>query len=280
MFHKKYAILAIAPLLLGLGSCSLGPSQAKTPASQTVSAASAPVDIASLTQVLSSYVDNEGQVDYKALQKDPAALDGFNQSIQKTSPSTFESWTEKEKIAYLINAYNSLTLKSIINESPLKNSIKDIIGVWQFKKHPILQSSMTLNNIEHDILRKNFSEPRIHAALVCAAKSCPFLRSEPYKAETLDEQLDDQTRIFLARSEAFEIDREKNEVRLSSIFEWFGKDWVSGYGTEDGFAGNSEQKAVLNFITNYVNESDREFLKAGGYTIKYSKYDWSLNIQS
>ena len=282
MFPKKYAVLAIAPLILGVGSCSLDASNAETsaPKEERIGAASLPVDIASLTDVLASYVDNQGLVDYNALQENRAPLDAFNTSIANTAPSTYDSWSEYQKIAYLINAYNALTLKSIINETPIKSSIKDIFGVWQFKEHDILQGVKTLNNIEHDILRKNFDEPRIHVALVCAAKGCPYLRAEPFKAETLDEQLDEQVRIFLSRPEAFEIDRDANEVRLSAIFEWFGEDWVPSYGTEEGFAGDKKQKAVLNFISNYVDETDREFLKAGGYNIQYSKYDWSLNIQS
>ncbi|MGB3570945.1 MAG: DUF547 domain-containing protein, partial [Phormidesmis sp.] len=176
-------------------------------------------------------------------------------------------------------AYNSLTLKAIIDESPIKASIKDIAGVWRFNRHGLLQGEQTLNNIEHDILRANFTEPRIHAALVCAAISCPYLRQEAFTGDQLDAQLDDQVRIFLSRSEVLEIDREKGEVKLSSIFDWFKEDWAAGFSTSEGFTGSDNERAVLNFISGYVDEADRDYLKAGDYSIRYSDYDWSLNRQ-
>lgn len=279
--QKKYLLMALLPAFIALGGCTI------ESASQTGSSSAIAQEAGSETtpntpafaNVLSSYVDEQGLVDYDTLQANRADLDAYNASVQLTSPSTYESWSEEEQIAFLINAYNSITLKSIIDESPIKASIKDITGVWRFKKHGILQDQQTLNNIEHDILRANFNEPRIHAALVCAAISCPYLRQEPFTGDNLDAQLDDQSKIFISRPEAFEIDREKNEVRLSEIFDWFGQDWVPSYGTDEGFAGSKNERAVLNFISGYLNEADSEFLKAGGYKISYTNYDWSLNRQ-
>lgn len=236
-------------------------------------------DRPAFAEVLSTYVDEQGLVDYDTLQANRAQLDAYNTSVQLLDPAAYEGWDDSEQIAFLINAYNSITLKSIIDESPIKDSIKDITGVWRFKKHGILRDEQTLNNIEHDILRENFTEPRIHAALVCAAISCPYLRQEPFTGADLDAQLDDQSRIFISRPEAFEIDRENNEVRLSAIFDWFGEDWVPGFGTDEGFAGNENERAVLNFISGYVSDADSEYLRAGGYTVSYNDYNWDLNRQ-
>ncbi len=279
---KTYLLGALIPTLLLLGGCfvtsSFQPESsaiAQENAVNTVKAANTPA----LATVLESYVDDKGLVDYDVLQSDRQQLDAYNASIQLLDQETYDSWSDSEKIAFLINAYNSLTLKSIIDESPIKSSIKDINGVWRFKKHGLLRSEKTLNNIEHDILRADFTEPRIHAALVCAALSCPYLRQEPFTGENLDAQLDDQMRIFLARPEVLEIDQEQGEVRLSAIFDWFGEDWVPGFGTEEGFAGNENQRAVLNFISGYLEEGDRAYLEAGGYNISYSDYDWALNEQ-
>jgi hypothetical protein len=174
---------------------------------------------------------------------------------------------------------NSLTLKAIIDESPIRN-IKDIPGVWRFNRHGFLQSEQTLDNIEHDILRANYTEPRIHAALVCAAVSCPYLRQEPFTGENLDAQLDDQVEIFLSRPEVLTIDQENNEVIISKIFDWFGQDWVPGFTPEMGFAGTENERAVLNFISGYLDEEARTYLQAGDYTVTYSTYDWSLNQQA
>ncbi|MEL6469183.1 MAG: DUF547 domain-containing protein [Cyanobacteria bacterium J06623_4] len=279
---KQYLLLAIAPVLIGLGSCNITSSSStgSAVAQESTAAETIRPDTAAFASVLSRYVDEQGLVDYAALQTDRQQLDAYNASIAQIGTETYESWSDGDKIALLINAYNSLTLKSIIDESPIKSSIKDIPGVWRFKRHDILQGAQTLNNIEHDILRADFDEPRIHAALVCAAVSCPYLRQEPFTGENLDAQLDDQVRVFLSRSEVLEIDKENGEVKLSAIFDWFGQDWVPSFAPTEGFAGTNDEKAVLNFISGYLNEEDSAYLKAGEYSVGYSDYDWSLNTQN
>lgn len=222
-------------------------------------------------------------MDYEALQANRAQLDTYIDDLAALDEATYESWSEAEQIAYWVNAYNAITLKSIIDQTPIKPSIKDIIGVWRIRRHAIFGGNKTLNNIEHDVLRVDFDEPRIHAALVCAAVSCPPLRTEPFTGENLDAQLDDQVEQWLAKEDGLRIDREEGVVYLSKIFDWFTVDWVPSYGLDEGdnrFTGNDKERAVLNFVAGYVNESDREFLEAGDYRIQYFDYDWSLNIQS
>ena len=228
-------------------------------------------------QVLKTYVKGI-RVDYRSLQSNRGTLDRFNKSLGNVSQATYNSWNDKEKIAFLINAYNSFTLESIIDQKPIKASIRDIPGVWKRRKFKVAGQQKTLDNIEHDILRKDFNEPRLHMALVCAAKSCPPLRKEAYTGQKLDSQLDDQTRQFLKSPHGFKIDRQKKRVYLSSIFKWFGEDWLQTYRVNGNqFAGNAKQKAVLNFVSQYLNEADRNFLIQGDYKISYLRYDWSLN---
>ena len=229
--------------------------------------------------ILQSYVSDRGLVNYQQLQANRQELDRFNQSFAMVSPETYNSWSEEEKLAFLINAYNSFTLQSIIDQNPLKKSIRDISGVWKRRKFAIAGREKTLDNIEHDIIREEFNEPRIHMALVCAAMSCPILRKEAYTAEELDAQLDDQTRKFITSSQGFKIDRDQNIVYLSSIFKWFGKDWIANYKIENKFTGSKKEKAVLNFISQYLNPQDLQYLEQGKYKISYLKYDWSLNKQ-
>ena len=271
------------PALIVVTSCDASSnyqgSSTSAIAQESTASSSDRLNLPAYATVLETYVNDRGLVDYNSLQNNRRDLDAFNASVQLLDPAVYESWSEAEQIAFLINAYNSITLKSIIDESPIKDSIKDIRGVWRFKKHGIFQDKKTLNNIEHDILRADFTEPRIHAALVCAAMSCPYLRQEPFVGETLDAQLDDQVQIFLNQPGVLEIDKENNEVRLSSIFEWFGEDWVPGFATDEGFAGSDSEKAVLNFISGYISEADAAYLQEGGYEISYSDYDWSLNRQ-
>ena len=281
--RKNYVLLALVPALIGLSGCSSAASSQVNAGAVTAQAGvvtgADEVNTAALASVLEKYVNERGLVDYEGLQADRQALDAYNASLQLTSQESFDSWSEAEQIAFLINAYNSLTLKSIIDESPIKDSIKDIRGVWRFNKHGILGGEQTLNNIEHDILRKNYDEPRIHAALVCAAISCPYLRTEPFVGAELDAQLDDQVRIFLGQPDVFVVDRERGEVVLSSIFDWFTEDWAASFSLDEGFKGSGDERAVLNFISAYVDEADAEYLKTGDYRVRYADYDWALNRQ-
>ncbi|MCI0419208.1 MAG: DUF547 domain-containing protein, partial [Acidobacteria bacterium] len=123
--------------------------------------------------------------------------------------------------------------------------------------------------------------PRIHMALVCAAMGCPPLRYEPFLGDQLDEQLNDQTRRFLSDPTKFRMDRSKGKVYLSSIFKWFPSDFIKTYGTDQKFAGHDPaERAVLNFISRYLDASDREYLATAKYNVEYLGYDWSLNEQT
>ena len=247
------------------------------------------VDYSDYAYILSTYVDEHGLVSYKELKADRKRLDTFTDAIGKLDPEVYEKWTEKEKIAFLINAYNALTLKLIIDHYPIewsytkvllypKNSIRQIDGAWDEIEFPFMRGKVTLDRIEHDILRKKFNEPRIHMALVCAAISCPYLRTEPYTAAKLDEQLDDQSRRFVKHPFQVKIHRANERIYLSSIFKWFGDDFVKTYGTDKKFTDYKEnQRAVLNFISKYLPPEDVEYLEKGKAWIEYRQYNWALN---
>ena len=206
---------------------------------------------ADYANVLRDYVDDRGMVNYAGLLADRKPLDDFVLSLENQAT---DGWTEQDWIAFWINAYNARTLQVVIDHYPTEG-IRKIPGAWKKLKAPILGKARTLDEIEHQVLRKDYREPRIHMALVCAAKSCPELRTEPYIGNRLNEQLSDQSREFLARSECFRLDG--GRAYLSPIFKWFKKDFES----------------VPDFIRNYSGE-DISNLK-----IKYQSYDWSLNEQ-
>lgn len=281
---KLNRFLVLLPAIAILTGCagSVPFTQAQDNNSQVESSAIAsakPFNYDDYAAVLKTYVSDRGLVDYKGLQANRQQLDAFNTAFAAVAPSTYSSWDEKEQIAFWINAYNAFTLQSIVDQNPLKKSIRDIPGVWKWRKFKIADQSKTLDNIEHNTLRVDFNEPRIHVALVCAAISCPPLRNEPYRAEKLDAQLDDQVRKFLNSPHGFRIDQKEGRVYLSSIFKWFGKDWKQSYSAEDKFTGNASERAVLNFVSNYLSPQDREYLAQGDYKISYLNYDWSLNQQ-
>ncbi len=240
--------------------------------------------------VLKTYVDDKGMVNYEELKAHREPLDTFIEHLEKLPSAVYDGWSKEQKIAFWINAYNGFTLKAIIDHYPIKggsflskrrfpkNSIRQIKGVWDKLELTTMGRKLTLNDIEHEILRKEFNEPRIHMALVCAAMSCPPLRDEPYTGEKLDEQLDDQARKFLKDPLKFRIDREKERVYVSSIFKWFGKDFVPTYGADDRFKEYEEtDRAVLSFVSRYLESETQEYLAAQELSVKHLDYDWSLN---
>lgn len=142
--------------------------------------------------------------------------------------------SNREKLAFYINAYNILTIKLILDNWPLE-SIRDIgsffRGPWDIVVLNNADGQLTLDDIEHNIIRK-LNEPRIHFAVNCASISCPDLRHEAYRAELLDEQLEDQTRLFLNNEKGLLV--ENNRLRLSKIFDWYAEDFEN-YGSLESF---------------------------------------------
>lgn len=189
--------------------------------------------------VLNQYV-KEGLVDYAALQNDPHSLNRYLTDISRLPKKTFKSWEKDRQLAFLINLYNAATLKLIVDHYPVE-SIKDIgwflKGPWDQKFVNLFGDTITLNTLEHGIIRKDYDEPRIHMTLVCAAMGCPTLRNEPYVGEKLDAQLDEDTKKFLNSKKGLQIDRSKKTVYLSFIFKWFSEDFVNKYSPESGFEG-------------------------------------------
>lgn len=183
-------------------------------------------------QVLKDHVVNRGHesvVRYKALAKNPSALDTYLASVSKVSEAEYGAWTEPQKLAFLINTYNAFTLKLIVEHYPVK-SIKDLGGIfispWKKKFFALFGTKAHLDHIEHDLIRGQFKEPRIHFALVCASKGCPKLMDSAFTAASLGDQLEQAAQNFLT-------DIEKNRMKssptpvleLSSIFKWYGKDF-------------------------------------------------------
>jgi hypothetical protein len=211
------------------------------------------------TSVLRDHVHN-GVVDYSAIRSD-SRFDRYLESLRKTNPTAIGDM--KERLAFWINAYNAFTIKLINDYYPVK-SIRDIkrgdTGPWDIVWVDIGGKTYSLNQIEHDIVRKEFEEPRIHMALVCAAVSCPPLRSEAYTGTTLDRQLDDNGRIFLGDLEKNRYDAEKDILYLSEIFNWYGSDFNAKYGSH-------VQYALQVMRLDEVKPSE----------VKYVSYNWSLN---
>lgn len=210
-------------------------------------------------QVLAKFV-RDGQVDYAALKNNPSSLKGYIMQVAELNKQAFDSMPGDEKIAFYINAYNAIILKVIVDYYPVK-SIKEIPGVWNRIKFKVAGSNLTLNEIEHEILRKHFKEPRIHFSLVCASIGCPKLFNEPFSGKELDEQLNHQAYIFINDKTKVRLDKSNNILYLSSIFKWFGEDFGD----------------VLAFVKRYLSQGEVKFIQDKKPKIMYIKYDWSLN---
>jgi hypothetical protein len=250
--NKKITMLAAALMLL----------------TSVLTFASAPttVDHSVFDKLLKKYVNEKGMVNYKGFKKDEREFNGYLEMLSKNPPAA--SWSKNEQMAYWINAYNAYTIRLILDYYPLK-SIKDIGNViqipfvttpWAKKFIKIGNETISLDNIEHGTLRKNFSDPRIHFALVCAAVSCPKLRNEAFTGSGLEAQLNDQGVDFLN-------DPAKNAITpkqasLSKILDWYGGDFKTNNATLNDW--------INKYAKNKLNKDTK---------ISFLDYNWSLNEQ-
>ncbi len=214
-------------------------------------------------QILKNYTKNSiyKNTSYVGIDyKNPNVKDKINKvvsEIQKFDKKKLK--TKNEELAFLINLYNIYVISIIIENLPL-NSIMDLgQGIFDKKFIYINNQSYSLNDIEHILIRKNFNEPRIHFALVCAAISCPDIRNEMYSGKKLNEQLEDQTKTFLNSKKGVYI--ENNIIYLSSLFDWY----------KDDFGTTNDN--IIKFINKYnqININSKN-------QIKYITYLWDLNI--
>ncbi|WP_298495087.1 DUF547 domain-containing protein [uncultured Algibacter sp.] len=207
----------------------------------------------SFTKLLKKYVTNEGLVNYKSFKKEQILLQKYISHLGEIMPTN--NWTNNEKLAYWINAYNAMTIDLILRYYPLK-SIKDIKKPWDKRFWKLGNKWYNLNEIEHDILRK-MNEPRIHFAIVCASYSCPKLNNIAFTSHHLNNQLTKATKEFLSDSNRNEIS--KNDIKLSKIFQWFSKDFKQN--------GN-----LIDFLITYSSVEISEKAKTS-----FKDYNWDLN---
>lgn len=219
-----------------------------------------------LTQILRDYV-KDGAVNYKAIKTD-TRFPRYIALLQKTNP---DALPEQHRLAFWINAYNAFTIQYVINKYPIKSLMDKLSyatggGAFKTKFIEINNKKYSLDEIENDIIRP-MGDPRIHFALVCGATSCPPLRREAYEGGRLDEQLDEQGRIFLSQEDKNRFDFAKGEIYISKIFDWF----------KDDFRKNGETE--LDFISRFLPEERARQLHAHVATlkVKYTEYDWDLN---
>ena len=217
-----------------------------------------PLDQAPFDALLRANV-KAGVVNYPGFQ-DNAAFRKYVDDLGK--PARLDG--KAETLAYYINAYNALAIEGIL-EGLSPSSLLGRARYFKFKEWPLNGQAITLYDLEHKILRP-LGEPRIHFAIICASKSCPFLRSEVYTAGKLDAQLDEQARQFVNDPFRNRFDKASRTASLSEIFKWFDEDF-------HGPGGSTQQ-----YIARYVGDADvAQGLGGDAYKVDWIDYDWNLN---
>ncbi|MDD8059462.1 DUF547 domain-containing protein [Shewanella metallivivens] len=216
-------------------------------------------------------------VDYAAMQQQRTQLQSYLKQLSSISQMQFDAWNKASQLAFLINAYNAWTVEFILTKYPDIESIKDLGGLfsspWDKSVIPLLGKNRSLNDIEHKLIRGSdrYNDPRIHFAVNCASIGCPALLEEAYTGAKLEQQLDAQTKRFLA-------DTSRNyakgdTVYLSAIFKWYGDDFTQG------FAGADSVEAFLLLYPNalQLNAEQQVAAKKQQLDIDFLDYNWSLN---
>lgn len=259
-------LLLIYSLLLGFSS----------------SAFAAMFDHSSWNNLLESHVisvddGNSTEVDYLALQTERPLLQAYLKTLSLVSEQVFNSWAKPDQLAFLINAYNAWTVELILTRYPDLESIKDLGSFlqspWKKKFIPLLGKTRSLDDIEHGLIREsgNYNDPRIHFAVNCASIGCPALRSEAYRGDILEHQLQEAETSFLS-------DGSRNRVvgsvfEVSSIFKWYGDDfrkgWLGVESLEEYLLSHSQK---MGSEMNMSGKTGKRKLK-----MRYLKYDWKLN---
>lgn len=239
-------------------------------ASATGLSAQSTVDHSAFDALLRTHVVN-GAVNYDAFKGEPRFAQ-YVASLDRIRPETL---AEPERLAYWINVYNAFTIQ-LINSKGERQSIRNInksFGLLKLKgpwSEPIVRAAgrvLTLDEVEHEIIRKEFNEPRIHFALVCAAIGCPPLRSEAFTGAKLEAQLAEQGRVFIRQSpDKNRVDVPNRTVHVSLIFTWY----------RDDFGGSD--KAIGQYLSAwYPDGPERTLLKSGDFKLVKTEYDWTLN---
>lgn len=219
------------------------------------------IDHSDLDALLKKYVDDKGLVDYKTWKaKDTAALDAYLKKIADTKDE--DKLSKNERLAFLINAYNAITIKSVLDRYPIA-SIKD--KIWKQADWTVSGKKVSLDEIEHERLRK-MGEPRIHFAIVCASKGCPYLRAGAFTGDKVDEQLEEQVQRAFADPGKLKVDRASKKVSATPLFKWFGDDF-----------GASETQRLTWIAKHLKDPADKKVALDSDASLSFLDWDWALN---
>lgn len=210
-------------------------------------------------RLLQQYV-RDSRVDYHAWSKNDADRQALADHLIRMSEVDLATLTDAEQQAFYINLYNAAMLQTVLDHYPVKSvtDIRPAFGVFREKFIQLGDETVSLDQIEKDILLKQWSEPRHHMAVNCASASCPPLRNEPFTGAQLDRQLTEQAKQFANSFYAAQLDRPKRAVWVSALFDWYA----------DDFPGETP----LHWLNQYRTKS-----LPTDHKVVFLEYDWSLN---
>jgi hypothetical protein len=263
------AALAIAGALLlsdglrGVVSSWFGPPRVALSERYGATQGRATFDHSAFDHLLSTHVDAEGYVDYEGLAGEADALDAY---LAALAGAPFDALARDDKLALLINAYNAFTLRLILDHWPVE-SIRDIPAAerWEAVRWEVAGGTRSLDQIEHQMIRPDFREPRIHFVLVCAAIGCPPLATEAYTGERLEEQLEARTVYTHSRDRWLRYEPGADTIHLTSLYDWYGADFEQVAGS------------VLDFVAGYDADLARDLEAGHRPKVRFLDYDWALN---
>lgn len=225
------------------------------------------INFSTWDQLLREYVNNEGQVNYQRWRLEAQAE--LTQWLNSISNFQLQQLSTNEALSLLINLYNALVIDQVLKQYPIASIRPTLLGIpnWisflQFFTKQIYtldNQRITLNDIEHKILRQHWEEPRIHFALVCAAKGCPLLRNEAYQPSQIYDQLEADATRFINNPNKVKYIPELNLLQCSKIFKWYKKDFLQ------------VTPSLTAYISRYLSVTIPTSVR-----VKYLPYDWSLN---
>jgi hypothetical protein len=218
-------------------------------------------------RLLGQIVDGAGRVDYGRLRR--VHESDLNRVLTRFREVELDGLRRDHRLATLINAYNAFTLQLVLDHWPV-DSIRDIPSKdrWKAKRWQLGSRTVSLHELEHEMLRRNFVEPRIHFAINCASESCPPLLARAYDGDRVDAQLDRVSRMVHtpgSRWFRFERDGDSAKVRLTRIYLWY----------EDDFEAVAESAEA--FASRFSTPLERALNEGARLDVGYLDYDWSLN---
>ncbi len=261
--------LALVAVIAGATACAAPAAERATGAladavDRSLRAGTATFDHSAWDALLRDGTDG-GLVDYAFMAANRGRLEEYIGGLAAVDLSQLQ---RDELKALLINAYNAFTVVAILDH-PGVASIRDIDGVWSDLTWEVGRYRLTLDNIEHNILRPFFEDPRIHFAVNCASRSCAPLPQWAYRAAELEEQLEERSRAFL--TDPRNVVLEGGRLKISRYFDWYGDDF-----TAVGWTPRAE--SIQEFIARYATEEVRAAIEGNpDLGLDFRDYDWSLN---